>query len=314
MNRRTKEFCSVLIITSCVLFPAIDAVCADAPLTIKAVEAEGAVEIYVGADLFTRYLTASTQKYPYFYPVNGPVSGNSVTTESSEPYPHHHSLFFGCDRVNGGNYWQDTLEDGQICSTSLKIIQPSGHEVVIENGCEWRRPGETPVLRDQRLIRISAPDAERRFIDFEIVLTPQKDVKIERTNHSLFAARMKPELSVAAGGVLTNASAGAGEKGTFGIASPWCDYYGTNGAVREGLAIFQHPENPLYPAKWFTRDYGFFSPTPLNWPPNESCVELRASEAVTLRYRVVVHAGSTEEAGIKDLFAAYAGAAGAGAP
>jgi len=61
------------------------------------------VQILVGGELFTSYRFARSQKYPYFWPVNGPVTGRSITTESSQPYPHHHSLFFGCDRVNGGN-------------------------------------------------------------------------------------------------------------------------------------------------------------------------------------------------------------------
>lgn len=285
------------------------AVAGEVTLEMKAVEIADGVDVFAGDTLFTTYKTGVTQKYPYFYPVNGPVSGIPVTTESSEPYPHHHSLFFGCDRVNGGNYWQETLEAGQICSTSLSIAVSSGQEVIIENECEWRKPGETPVLRDKRRIRVSAPKADLRLIDFEITLFPQRDVNIERTNHSLFSARIKPALSVASGGVLVNASGDMGEEGTFGKPSPWCDYYGMNGEVREGLAIFQHPENPLYPARWFTRDYGFFSPTPLYWPPNESSIGLREGETVTLRYRVVVHAGTTVEAGIQDLYAAYAGTA-----
>jgi len=32
---------------------------------------------------FTCYRYSASQKYPYFYPVNGPLSGVSVTTESS---------------------------------------------------------------------------------------------------------------------------------------------------------------------------------------------------------------------------------------
>ena len=276
-------------------------------LEMKAVEAQDGVDIFAGGKLFTSYKTGAAQKYPYFYPVNGPASGLSVTTESSDPYPHHHSLFFGCDRVNGGNYWQDSLEAGQICSTALKIVVAAGQEVVIENECEWRKPGETPVFLDRRRVRVFAPKEDLRVIDFDIVLIPQLSVTIERTNHSLFSARMTPALSVTSGGVLTNASGETGEKGTFGKASPWCDYHGVNGHVREGLAILQHPENPLYPAQWFTRDYGFFSPTPLYWPPNESHIELGSGERVSLRYRVLVHTGTTAEAGIQELHAAYAG-------
>jgi hypothetical protein len=61
------------------------------------------VTVTVGGKLFTCYKFAASQKYPYFWPVNGPASGKSNTTETSQTYPHHHSMFFGSDRVNGGN-------------------------------------------------------------------------------------------------------------------------------------------------------------------------------------------------------------------
>ena len=74
---------------------------------------------------FTCYRFGPGQKYPYFYPVNGPISGISVTTESSLPYPHHRSLFFGLDRVNGANYWQEENERGQIVSRGASIAENS---------------------------------------------------------------------------------------------------------------------------------------------------------------------------------------------
>jgi hypothetical protein len=88
------------------------------------------------------------------------------------------------------------------------------------------------------------------------------------------------------------------------VPSPWCDYSGTRNSVTEGLAIFQHPDNRWYPAPWFTRDYGFFSPTPMNWLPGDQ-LDLPKGEKLTLRYRVVVHAGDARQANIASLFDAY---------
>ncbi|MCP4640691.1 MAG: hypothetical protein GY851_09675, partial [bacterium] len=145
-------------------------------------------------------------------------------------------------------------------------------------------------------------------IDFKITLTPLEDVRIEKTNHSLFSGRMMPELSVKSGGTLVNAEGASTEKGTWGEASPWCDYTGTwPDGVAEGMAIFQHPDNRWYPSKWFTRDYGFFSPTPMFWPPDDKRTDLPKGEPLTLRYRVVVHEGDVTEAGIAALFEAYKG-------
>jgi hypothetical protein len=258
----------------------------------------------VGGKLFTCYKFGKEQKYPYFWPVNGPVSGKSITTETSQPYPHHHSLFFGCDRVNGGNYWQDVNERGQIVSQGPKLVKSSGDRVVFTETCLWRQPGKAPVIRDTRRITITAPDARVRIIDFRVTLEPLVDIQILKNNHSLFSARVVPELSVKSGGTLINAEGLTGEKGTWGVASPWCDYSGTRDGVGEGIAILQHPGNRWYPAKWFTRDYGFFSPTPMFWLEGNR-LEMPKGEKLTLNYRVVVHAGNSKEADIKGAFDSY---------
>jgi len=254
---------------------------------------------------FTTYRFGAGQKYPYFYPVNGPLSGVSVTTESSLPWPHHRSLFFGCDKVNGGNYWQEGNEEGQIVSRGATIANGGPDRVEIADQCDWRKPGASPILTDLREIRIEAPSPALRTIRFRVVLLPQTEVRIERTNHSLFAARVSPELSAEKGGVLRNSAGATGEKGTFGASAGWCDVSGTRFGLREGLAIFDHPRNRWYPSRWFTRDYGFLSPTPFNWL-DDAGLRLAAGEKLELEYGVVVHAGDAAEAGLAALFAKWA--------
>ena len=118
---------------------------------------------------FTSYRYGDGQKYPYFYPVNGPSSGVSVTTESSLPYPHHRSLWFACDKVNGGNYWQEGNERGQIISRGPKILENKSEKIVIKDKCEWKQPGKNPVIIDERDIIITAPSDSLRIIDFIIL-------------------------------------------------------------------------------------------------------------------------------------------------
>ncbi|MDR1675450.1 MAG: PmoA family protein, partial [Tannerella sp.] len=73
----------------------------------------------------------------------------------------------------------------------------------------------------------------------------------------------------------------------------------------EGIAIMQHPSNKWYPSPWFTRDYGFISPTPMYWPEDDNATRLKKGEVVRLRYRVLVHAGNAREAGIAEAFEKY---------
>jgi hypothetical protein len=261
--------------------------------------------VRVKGETFTCYRFGAGQKYPYFYPVNGPSTGRSVTTESSLPYPHHRSLFFGCDRVNGGNYWQEGNELGQIVSTGPRVVKNGPEYVQIEDTCEWRKPGQTPIIRDEREIRFEAPSGKMRLIDFRVRLNPLVDIRIEKTNHSLFSARVEPELSVQSGGTLINAEGAQAEKGTYGVASGWCDYSGKHCGAAEGIAILDSPANRWFPGKWFTRDYGFFSPTPMEWLDGDG-LRLKQGETLELRYRVAVHAGDAVQAGIAELFREWA--------
>jgi len=298
MNRWTQVFAALLIFT-----------CGGslAPAALQKVSAKiekDQVVVNVDGKLFTCYKFAGSQKYPYFWPVNGPLSGKSITTETSEPYPHHHSLFFGCDRVNGGNYWQEVNERGQILSQGPKIVTASGERIVLTDTCLWKQPDKDPVIEDTRQMTIFAPSETLRIIDFKITITPLVDIEILKTNHSLFSARVVPELSVTSGGTLINAEGNTSEKGTFGAASPWCDYSGTRDGAAEGIAILQNPANRWYPSKWFTRDYGFFSPTPMYWLEGDK-LNLAKGEKLSLEYRVVVHAGDAKTANIAGLFDRY---------
>ena len=256
------------------------------------------IDVTVNNRFFTSYLFHENEKYPFLFPVNGPLTGSSVTSLRNGEYPHHSSLFFGCDKVNGGNYWQEGLDRGRIVSAGAVIAKQDSQHVVITDECTWMRPGAPSPVRDYRKITISAPSPALYIIDFEIRLVALMDVTIEKTNHSLFSVRMDADLSVRNGGTMINAEGQSGEKATFGKQSPWIDFHGQRGKVKEGLALLQHPSNPDYPSPWFTRDYGFISPTPLYWPASGNSTFFPKGESVTLRYRVLVHGGDTTEAGI----------------
>lgn len=277
---------------------------------VTAIKVGNRIDVSINGNLFTQYIFSEDEKYPFFFPVNGP-SGFSVTSMRNSLYPHHSSLFFGCDRVNGGNWWQEGLDRGQIRSLRAEIGKTGGDTVVIENECIWSRPGAISPIRDVRTITITAPSKDLYQIDFDATFEILMDVKIEKTNHSFFSGRMAPDLSVAQGGTMVNAEGNngeTGENGTFGKKSPWMDCYGTRNGKTEGMAILQHPSNPWYPSPWFTRDYGFFSPTPMYWPADEAAgTLLKKGDTLRLRYRVLIHNGDTRAAGIEEQYSRYAG-------
>ena len=249
----------------------------------------------------TGYRAHPTQKYPYLYPFAGPATGLSVTAESLSPYPHHRSIFFACDRVNDGNYWQGPVELGQIVSKGPKLgpLTPDSAEILDE--CEWRKPGGAPVMTDTRRIVVRVVDTRLRWIDVTIVWTAVANVTIAKTNHALFAVRAAADLAPLAGGRLENSQAKLGEKQTFGQPADWCTFYnkraGVAGNVVEGVALLDHPLNPWKGPPWFTRDYGFISPNPFNF--SDKPWQLAAGKSIQLRYRVVSYFGTPTEADLE---------------
>ena len=273
---------------------------------VRATKIGSRIDVTIDNAFFTSYRFSAEEKYPFFFPVNGP-SGASVTSMRNGEFPHHSSLFFGCDHVNGGNYWQEGLNRGQIVSEGAVVAEASGKQVVITETCNWTRPDAEQPFRDTRRITISAPSKTVRQIDFDITLEALMDVEIKETNHSLFTMRMDPDLSVFYGGTMVNAQGDQSQAGTHGVSSPWMAYYGPRGNGKvEGLAMFQHPSNPWYPARWLTRDYGLFSPTPFQWPPDKKSITIKKGETWAMRYRVLVFEGTASEAKIADRFAEYA--------
>ena len=263
------------------------------------------INVSIDGKFFTSYVFSEDEKYPFFYPVNGPLTGGSVTSMRNAVYPHHTSLFFGCDMVNGGNYWQEGLERGRIISVNARIEKEGGDTVLITDECIWSRPGAVSPVKDTRKYIITAPSAGKTFIDVEITMHTLMDVRIKKTNHSLFSARMAADISVTNGGTMINAEGDMNEKDTFGKRSPWIVFSGSRGNNVEGLAILQHPSNPWFPAPWFTRDYGFISPTPMYWPENGEETFLKDGSKLVLKYRVIVHSGDHKQADIAGEYKKY---------
>lgn len=266
----------------------------------------GQVAIRWNNSIVANYRTCPLQKYPYFCQLAGPQTGIPLTTESSLPFPHHRGLWLGCDPLNGGDYWTDAeLETGQIRSVDLQIGETTANSVEIRNRCQWVRRGAPSPFIDERQIALRLPSSHIRLIDFDIKMTALEPISITKAKHSFFAIRVAPDLSPLGGGNLMNSAGDIGEAGTFGRPANWCSYYGKrrglDGSIVEGIAVMDHPKNPWHPCPWFTRDYGHLSPSPFNYLDRPW--QMRESESIRLRYRVVLHAGNPNEAGLDRLHA-----------
>jgi len=290
---------------------------AEATQSVGASMEDERIVVTVDGQEFTAYKFGEEHKYPFFYPVNGPATGESVTAWDQEPYPHHSSLYISLDWVRSesverGNYWQPRhqLGAGQVLSREAEILENNGERVVLRDVCDWIVSDEDAhQLRDTRTVTISAPSPDVRILDFEFEFEVLKDLEVGPTGHSFFSARMRPELSVGDAGHSTEEQAALGtgtivdsegnqnEEETRGHSgAAWNAYYGEHHGETEGVAIIQHSDNPYYPAPWFNRDYGFMSPTEFDFGDP---VPMAEGEVYTWRFRTVVFTGDHEEADIE---------------
>lgn len=270
---------------------------------LSAYQCDRNIWVRIDDTVFCCYRAGRDQKYPYFYPLVGPATGRGVTEESSVPWPHHRSVFFGCDHVNGGNYWQDTLNRGQIVSRGPKIESATSEAVELIDVCDWRPGDGADIIVDRRSYRITAPDRSTRILDAQISLTPRTEIRISKTNHSLFAIRAARELTPLGGGKLINSAGAEGEKATFGQPAAWCGFEGVRLGQAESVALMDSPQNPWFPCRWFTRDYGFASPTPFYWLEADQPWTLSRDATLNLRYRVVVMSGPLDRSKLDRLHA-----------
>ncbi len=252
--------------------------------------------------VFTVYRTCPNQKYPYLYPLVGPASRVSVTSESAQPWPHHRSVFLGVDRLNGGNYWQQTRDHGQILSQGVELVQLEKNLIEWSDRCLWKRPDQDPIVEDHRRYLIDWRCDDYYILDSFFHFEALTDLRIEKTNHGFFGVRVEQDICPYGGGHLVNSDGIEGEKDTFGKPAKWVAFYGQrrfNPEITEGVAVLCPPK-PYENCPWFTRDYGNCSPMPFNFV--EEGFSYAKGETMDAIYRTVVFTGTPQDVDLTGLW------------
>src|SRR5262249_25623949 len=152
--------------------------------------------------------------------------------------------------------------------------------------------------RELRTVRVFAPSPETRIVDWTVRLDDPQDTGRRRI---ALACRVADSIRVrdldqkstdgmmgalrANAGRLENSAGGVGERASRGGKLDWLDFSGPVEEGTDGIALFDHPENPG--AGGFScREYGLF--TVGHAYPTEGFAR---GGAATFRYRAFVHAG-----------------------
>jgi len=284
------------------------------------------VDVTLDGKPFTSYIFSGYAK-PILYPVIGP-DGVPMTRSfpvekgvegEANDHPHHESLWFTHDEVNGVDFWAHKPDDEGRTPRIVQKSMPVCEDGVILTDNAWTAPDGQVVLTDTRRY-VFAGDADQRTIDIQVVLhASEGDVHFGDTKEGTMAIRVRTPLQLkdssgstgAAGHIRT--SEGLTDAEAWGKRARWVDYFGEVEGAAVGVAIFDHPENLRHPARWHARDYGLFTANPFgvkHFTGNDSepgGYTLPAGEDLTLRYRFVFHGGDVDVGVLDSQWKAWAG-------
>ena len=247
------------------------------------------------------------QPRPFVWPIYAP--GDRAVTRNhpmarregeQHDHPHHQSLWFAHGNVNGFDFWHGKKHNERIVheGTYARV----GHDpfAVVHSDYRWMADERTVVLRESRQLRFE-DHGDHRTIDVAVTLkATDGDVTFGDTKEGTFALRVHPELRVdgkVAKGTLRN-SGGVTGKPVWGKRARWVDDAGPVEGKDVGVAIFDHPDNLRHPTWWHARAYGLVAANPFGIHDFEKKAKgagnfvLAKGKECTLRYRVLVHAGT----------------------
>lgn len=276
------------------------------------------VEVFVGGDPFTTYYFAGYNK-PIFFPLRA-ASATVVTRGypmvrdipgEAQDHPHHKGLWLTHGNVNGIDFWSEIPQGGKIIHRRFELVSSGEKTGVLRSYNDWVSPEGKRILEERREVRIHDL-AHVRVMDFDFKLTAVEDsVKFGDTKEGTFGIRLAQSFAENQGGRIENSRGGIGEKDCWGKQAEWVDYTAKIQDERIGVAIFDHPTSFRHPTYWHVRGYTLFAVNPFglhdfyNDAGRDGSYTLPKGQSIVLRYRVYIHPGTTQEAGIADQYKAY---------
>ncbi len=223
---------------------------------------KGQISITIdGREAFV-YCYGDKVELPHLYPLRSP-SGKLLTTEQSEPWPHHRSFWFadtvklaGHEKVSDFyNCFYSRIDKNDPNSpfrTRIRLVKVLSQDVTdrdatLQLQLAWEDDeGKTPVLDQLWRMRIVPLEKGEYFLDMQFTVTAAYgDVQFtsDKVHYAWPYVRMHPQFSVDKGGTLTNSEGGVKQAQTDGKPARWVDYVNTVEDATEGLAIFIPKEN-----------------------------------------------------------------------
>jgi hypothetical protein len=288
-------------------------------ITIRHDAATAQYVVEIGGKPFTTYRYGKEfPDKPVFYPVMSP-NGARVNREypmvtgvagESKDHPHHQSLFFTYDEVNGTNFWNAEQTGRRIEHVTTRVS-----ETRLISQLSWKDKEGKAVLEETKVVTFGG-GGDVFWMDHDITLRAAVPVTMGDTKEGAFGIRLNDTLKETGGGSGRYINAEGLETGAnvWGKTSPWV---AIRGAVKDSagekpvtVAIFAKASGLNFPPYWHARDYGLFAANPFarkGYDPTapERITKLAVGEQVPIRFRVAVYSGQVTKARLDQDFAAY---------
>ena len=244
---------------------------------------------------------------PFFYPVNGP-QGISLT-ELGKPHDptgrhrHHYSLWIAHNNVGGHNFWAE--QGGIIAHRQIELLEDGPVFCRLAVRTVWR-DGPTECLDERRSLTVFQAGEGFRCMDLDLQFSPagKQAVELGRTSFGFLAVRVAQSMTpFDGGGEILNANGQRNEQNAHLQHAAWLDQSGPiTSEAWAGIAMLDHPRNVNHPTGWHCRNDGWAGASfNLDGP-----YRIEIGKPLHLRYRLVLHAGTAEEAKIEGHWKGYA--------
>ncbi|MGH9433833.1 MAG: PmoA family protein [Terriglobia bacterium] len=298
------------------------------------------VDVLIGGKPFTTFYFDPAEAKPYLQPLRSaqgtivtrgfPV-GNEIPKQhwhDPDIEPHQRPMYFAHGDIDGVSFWSEQVFAKQFYGKNDH--ERFGRTVFqrLEEAASGPRSGQIRALFDlvgdhdkvlgeetQSFVFSGGPGT--RTIDCQFVIHANHGpIKMGDTKEGTFAIRVIKDLDSPPGHMISS-NGGVGEPQIWGKRANWVDYDGKVGDEELGIAILDSPRSFRHPTYWHARAYGLFAANAfglrefLRNPSKDGSYTIPAGQALTFRYRVLIHHGDYKQARVAQAYQQYAGEEGA---
>jgi hypothetical protein len=288
------------------------------------------IEVLIGGRPFSTFHFEPAVAKPYLSPLRS-AQGTVVTRafpmitnlpDEDHDEPHQRAMYFAHGDIDGFDFWGEAAFPrwsrhriatfGRTVFRKLDDMHDGSEAGTLSAEFDLTTP-EGKVIGSETQAYSFRGDERSRIIDCVFtIIADHGRLRIGDTKEGTFAIRVVKALE-SPQGHMVNSKGAAGEKAIWGKRADWVDFYGLVEGEEVGIAVFDHPENLRHPTYWHARAYGLLAANPFGLKEfthdrhQDGSYAIQAGGSLTLRYRVLIHEGDFEQAGVAEAYRRYAG-------